>query len=132
VSDPPEVIAVVGGSVDHVTLTLALKRVALDHDALSARLGCAPTHADADGWSLEVQGSPPALGGDDLVTLLLGRLPVDEAFWAALRRDYQVEIRVGVSMTGWNRGLELSPASLRSIRMTGAPLVFDLYALADA
>ena len=131
-------------------VTLAIYGDDLDPDAVSARLGCAPTSSFRKGdrraphrelpnprppamfgaWFLEARGEPPFLA-DDLVATVLGRLPADEAFWAALRRDYKVELRCGVHWWGWHRGFELSPATVRLIAAIGAPLMYDIYAYQD-
>jgi hypothetical protein len=78
------------------------------------------------GWFLTREALPPSLPSEAIVELL-AELPTDTGFWDALRRDYKVQIRVGVHTDGWNRGFSLSAAAIARIAVTGIALDFDLY-----
>jgi hypothetical protein len=141
---PPHVIDEAGGPVDEISISLAIYGNQLDPEAVSARLGCAPTHAHRKGESRKPGGHPSRTGAwllqvrgvgvreaDTFVELLLARLPADEAFWSALRQDYTVQIRIGLHMDRWNQGFELSSSSVHRFAVTGAPVLFDVYSYAD-
>ena len=62
------------------------------------------------------------------IARLLRQLPSDPAVWADLHARYRVRLSFGIFFDAWNRGFDLSPASLRSIADLGVPLGFDIYA----
>jgi hypothetical protein len=136
-----------GGPIDEARVSLTLYGESLDPDDVSRRLGCAPTRSFRKGetrrpsgrdgrpmlhgaWFLTVEGKPP-VSVDDLVTNLLERFPKEEQFWNDLRRDYSVQVRVGIHTSGWNRGFDLSSNAVRLVALTGAPIGFDLYFYGD-
>jgi hypothetical protein len=68
---------------------------------------------------------------EDLTVALLDRLPSDESRWTRLGEMYDVQLRFGVHMTGWNRGFELSAELAGRIAKLHAKLTFDIYAYED-
>jgi hypothetical protein len=135
-----EVIGEVGGLVDRCRLTLGIYSENLDPDEISRLLGCAPSRAHRRGdarrsgppwhegaWLLSVEGKSPT-GPDELVRLLLARLPVDDGLWADLRSRFRLRLGFGIFTERWNRGFELSADAVRRINTLGAGLGFDIYA----
>jgi hypothetical protein len=136
----PEIIGEAGGLVDESRLTLGIHGEDLDPDEISRLLGCAPTsaHRRGDlrrtgppwpkgGWLLSVEGKSPT-GPEELVHLLLARLPADEGLWCDLRRRFRLQLSFGIFTERWNRGFELSPEAIRRIDSIGAGVGLDIYA----
>jgi hypothetical protein len=136
----PEIVGEAGGLVDKTSFTLGIHGEDLDPDEISRLLGCAPTSAHRrgeprrsgspwpkGGWLLSVEGKAP-VGPEELVHLLLDRLPGDERFWSDLRKRYHVRLSFGVFTERWNRGFELSGDAVRRINIVGAGVGFDIYA----
>jgi hypothetical protein len=136
----PEIVAEAGGLVDECRLTLGVHGDDLDPDEVSRTLRCAPTSQHRRGeprrsgppwpkgaWLLTVEGKSPT-GPDELVQLLLARLPTDESMWSALRSRYKVRLSFGIFTERWNRGFELSAESVRRIGVVGAGVGVDIYA----
>jgi hypothetical protein len=136
----PEVIGEAGGLVDQCRLTLGIHGEDLDPAEISGLLGCAPTSArrrgDAPrsgrpwakgGWLLSVEAKSP-MGPEELVHLLLSRLPVDDALWSDLRQRFHVQLSFGIFTERWNRGFDLSAEAVRRITSLGAGVNFDIYA----
>jgi hypothetical protein len=125
-------------------VSLALYAENLDPEAVTVLLGCTPTHAHRKGdrkkpssppfktgaWFLTMEGKAP-IGPGDLIIELLQRFPHDKTFWMALRKNYEVQIRVGIHTGGWNRGFDLTAPVTELIARTGAALGFDLYFYGD-
>jgi hypothetical protein len=135
-----EVIAEVGGLVDSSRLTLGIHGEDLDPDEISRLLGCAPSRAHRRGdarrrgppwstgaWLLSVEGQSPT-GPEELVHLLLARLPADDGIWADLRSRFRLRLGFGIFTERWNRGFDLSADAVRRINALGAGLGFDIYA----
>jgi hypothetical protein len=136
----PEIIGEAGGLVDESRLTLGVHGEDLDPDEVSRLLGCAPTssHRRGDalrsgracqkgGWLLSVEAKSPT-GPDELVHLLLSRLPTEQAVWADLRRRFQLQLTFGVFTERWNRGFDLTADAVRRIDVLGVGVGFDIYA----
>jgi len=68
------------------------------------------------------------MGPEELVHLLLARLPTDETLWSGLRRRFRMQLSFGIFTERWNRGFELSPDAIRRIEALGAGVDFDIYA----
>jgi hypothetical protein len=139
----PAVIGEAGGLVDGSSLTLSIHGDDLDPDEVTGRLGCAPTNAHRRGdlsrsgrpwpqgaWLLSVEGKAPT-GPDELVHLLLARLPTDDALWSDLRERYTVRLWFGIFSKRWNRGFDLSADAVSRIHALGIGLEFDVYANPD-
>ena len=127
--------------MDESVVTLAVYADDLDPADVTGLLDCAPTRShrrgerrsptslpfDKGAWLLTLRGTAP-LGPEQLATALLDQLPSDERTWAGLAERFDVQLRFGVHMSGWNKGLDLSAAILRRLAGLGAKLVFDIYA----
>jgi hypothetical protein len=135
----PEIIGEAGGLVDESRLTLGIHGENLDPDEISRMLGCAPSSAHRRGdprrlgppwpkgaWLLSVEGKSP-IGPEELVHLLLSRLPTDDAVWADLRRRFRLQLSFGIFNERWNRGFELSADAVRRIDLLGAGVGVDIY-----
>ncbi len=139
--DEPRVLCTVGGPVDEVGVCVAVYGEDLDPAEVSAILGCTPTSAHRRGdrrgpksplykrgaWLLEVRGTTPE-GPEELVAKLLGQLRSDEAVWLKLGERYEVQLRFGIHMTGWNRGFDLSAELVERVARLHAKVGFDIYA----
>lgn len=68
---------------------------------------------------------------EELVHLLLERLPTDKAIWPKLRSRFQLRLGFGIFIKKWNRGFELSAEAIRRIELLGAGLDFDIYAILE-
>ena len=139
-SPKPKMVTEVGGLVDKSKLTLGVHGETLDPDEISRILGCAPTSAHRRGdprrsappwpkgaWLLSVEARSPS-GPEELVHLLLARLPSDEALWADLRSRFRVQLMFGIFNERLNRGFELSADAVRRINALGAGVGIDIYA----
>lgn len=136
----PQIIGEAGGLVDKCRLTLAIHGEDLEPDEISRLLGCAPTSSHRRGeprrlgpswpkgaWLLSVEGEAP-LGPEDLVQLLLSRLPENDDFWSQLRCRFRVQLMFGIFTKRWNRGFELSAETIQRIHRLGAGVGIDIYA----
>jgi Domain of unknown function (DUF4279) len=140
----PHVIADVGGVVDETRVSLAIYGDDLDPDAVSAVLGCVPSHSHRKGdhrrqtsrpfstgaWILTVEGKAPS-GPSMLIEELLGRFSSDPTFWRPLSEQYRMSVRVGIHTGGWNRGFDLTAGVVAALARTGVELGFDLYFYGD-
>jgi hypothetical protein len=141
VTEPPIRI---GGLVEETGVCLAVYAEDLEPDAVSALLGCSPTssHHKGDrrgprsppqkrgGWFLDVRGKAPQ-GPEELTEALLKQLPDDEHVWVKLAEHYEVQLRFGIHMNGWNRGFGFSAGLAAKVARLHAELVFDGYAYDD-
>ena len=135
-----KVIGEAGGLVDETHVSLIIAGQDLDPTDISRRLGSDGTSSHRAGdprrrsgtpykqglWLLGLQGRAPQ-SPDELTLQLLARLPDDQQTWNDLSKQYEVEIRFGVFMSGWNRGFDLSPAVVERIHRLRATIGFDLY-----
>jgi hypothetical protein len=140
----PHVLAEAGGMVDETRASLLIYGDDLDPDAVSALLGCSPSHSHRKGdnhrqtphqfstgaWMLTVEGKAPR-GPSALIEVLLGRFPSDPMFWRSLMERYRVSVRVGIHTGGWNRKFDLSAGTIAALGRTGVALEFDLYFYGD-
>lgn len=141
--EPPDhqVIAMVGGPVDEVRVSLAIYSDDLEPERLSELLSCTPTSAQRKGerkhdgsapfrigaWILTEEGTTPETV-DQILRRLLLRLPDDPELWSKLAEDYQVQLRFGIHMTGWNKGFTISEEALARLSRMRLSFDFDLYA----
>ena len=141
----PEGTVWFGGPVDRFKVTLRIFGDQLDLDQISAQLGCPPTVAERKWARLSRSGDaryPPKgrwlltieskdCGEDrdveDVVKMLLERLPSDREFWAALTSTYRVDIFCGIFMNASNRGFGISPATSKLLADRNLEIGFDLY-----
>jgi hypothetical protein len=136
----PEIVGEAGGLVDESRLSLGIHGDELDPDEISRLFGCAPSRAHRKGdarrsgppwpqgaWLLSVEGKSPT-GPEELVHLLLARLPSDSSVWADLRARFKVRLLFGIFIDHWNRGFELTPQAISRIGTLGCEVGFDVYA----
>ena len=136
----PQNFVKVGGLVDGSRLTLGIHGEDLEPDEISRLLGCAPSSSHRRGdprqsgppwpsgaWLLSVEAKSPT-GPEELVHLLLSRLPTDETLWSDLQSRFRVQMSFGIFTQRWNRGFELSAEALQRIQSIGAGVGFDIYA----
>ena len=135
-----EIVGEAGGLVDQTRVTLALYADDLDPDEVSRLLGAQPTTAHRRGarrsersppykqgaWLLTVEAQAPT-GPDDLVSLLLQRLPSGPEFWGLLQGKYTLKVIFGIFQNTWNRGFNLRAETVQLLAATGAVLEFDIY-----
>jgi hypothetical protein len=107
---------------------------------VNARLGCPPSTSHRKGdragrpsppsrtgaWLLRVEVKSPE-GPDEALRRLLMRLPNDPLWWRDLREQYEIQLWLGIFTKAWNRGFDLTPATIAMIHSTGSALMFDLY-----
>lgn len=138
--DQKRVIAEVGGLVDETGVCLAIYGPDLDPAEVSARIGCEPTSAhrrgdrrrpdskkyDSGAWFLEERGEAPN-GPEQLIRRLMMKLPVDQAVWDALSARFDVQMRIAIHFTGWNKGFDLTSETVAAIGRLHAAVGFDLY-----
>jgi hypothetical protein len=121
---------------------------ALDPDAVTARLGCQPTHSHAKGevvarqgkvpprtapsgmWSLIAAETSPA-DVDGQVAWLLDQCTTDLEAWAWVGERYQLRLFCGWFMDHLNEGLTISATSLERLGQRGVLLDIDLYGPGD-
>jgi Domain of unknown function (DUF4279) len=139
-----QVLADVGGPIDEVNVTLALYSDELEPQEISRALGVEPTSAHRRG---ERRGprSPPAPSGawllttpgrdaervEDVIDRLLKQLPEDLMTWRDLRMRHDIQVRFGLHMTGWNKGLSIPLKQVTRIAELGASMEFDIYAYSE-
>jgi hypothetical protein len=126
----------VGGVVDETSVTLGVYGEDLDPGQVTGLLGCEPTRAHRRGdpmkrggarqkgaWllSLRGRGSP-----EELTVALLDRLPAEDV-WLDLAGRHDVQLRYGLFLERWNRGLDLSPTLVARISRLHAVVIFDIY-----
>jgi hypothetical protein len=133
-----------GGPVDEVRVTLALYCEDLDPDEVSRALGVQPTSAHRRGerkgprspayrkgaWLLTEEGHE-AEHVAPVIERLLRQLPEAPAVWNELRTQHDVQLRFGLHMSGWNKGLVIPRELVDRMASIGATLDFDIYAYGD-
>lgn len=132
----------IGGPVDRATISLAISGEDLDPDEITTRLSCKPTRAHRQGepvtndqrgafgrgvWLLKETGQTP-IEPAELLRRLLRKLPTDQSTWDEINKRFEVQLRIAVHFTGWNKGYDLPADLLPVIARLGANLVHDLYA----
>ena len=136
----PEIVAVVGGLVDESRVTLGIYGDDLDPEEISGTLGCVPTSAHRRGdarkdgvppwtagaWLLMIEGKAPQ-SPEQLLDLLLSRVPTDPQIWKRLRARFSVRMMFGIFISQWNRGFELTGAAISRLQAIGAEVGFDIY-----
>ncbi len=123
-----------GGAVDEVRVTLALYSEDLDPDEVSRTLGVQPTSAHRRGerkgprspayrkgaWWLTEEGHE-AEHVAPVIERLLRQLPEAPAVWSQLRTQHDVQIRFGLHMSGWNKGLVIPRELVDRMASIGRP-----------
>jgi hypothetical protein len=127
----------VGGVVDETHVTLGVYGDDLDPDEISAVLGRAPTSAHRKGdvgkrghvrragvWLLSLEGTADP---EKLTRKLLDKLPTDERVWKRLAKRHEVQLRFGLFLERWNRGLDFTPELVVRMAKLHARINFDIY-----
>jgi hypothetical protein len=125
---------------DKCTVLLRLTDTDLDPDAMTKRLGVAPTSTfrkgDARGagkvaewgsWICEIEGVPPKLP-TELALELLAPFPTEPELWQALRGDCFVELVFSFERSTWSGCFTLSPELVALAAKLGAGLEVHIYA----
>ena len=132
----------IGGDVDRVTVSLRIVAPDLDPEAITRRLGIAPTLAACRGddrpsksgsvkqrvgiWSVGFPNSQEWVVADAISTLL-DRLPADVAVWREIAASATIDVFCGLHLDDWNRGLDLPPDLLARLGERRIALTFDIY-----
>jgi hypothetical protein len=138
------VLAEVGGPIDEVNVTLALYNEELEPQEIGRALGVEPTNAHRLGerrgpstppapsgaWLLKSRGRD-AEPAQAVIDRLLKQLPEDPAVWRDLRMRHDIQVRFGLHMTGWNKGLSIPLKQVTRIAELGASIEFDIYAYGE-
>ncbi|MES2932975.1 MAG: DUF4279 domain-containing protein [Pseudomonadota bacterium] len=111
-------------------------------DEVSKMLGCNPTGSNFKGqaipsktrdivkktgyWSLDAAPCEPE-NLDAQVAELLSKLTNDLSVWAALARDYEIDLFCGFFMQTGDEGLDISVMTLKSLADRNIPLALCLY-----
>ncbi|HVY31548.1 MAG TPA: DUF4279 domain-containing protein [Polyangiaceae bacterium] len=140
-TQPPQVVATVGGPVDEASVTLAVYGETLDPDYITTVLGCTPSSSHRKGdrkregsvpyklgaWFLQERANPPATV-DDLLGRLFARVPERPDAWRSLAVEFDVQVRFSIFLAEWNRGFSVSKPHLQRLAAMGVSLEFDIYA----
>jgi hypothetical protein len=139
-----QVLAEVGGPIDEVNVTLALYSEELEPQEISRALGVEPTRAHRRGEQRGPRSSPARSGAwflttssrdaepaEAVIDRLLKLLPEDPAVWYDLRMRHDIQVRFGLHMTGWNKGLSIPLKQVTRIAELGASMEFDIYAYGE-
>ncbi|MGB9080166.1 MAG: DUF4279 domain-containing protein [Desulfuromonadaceae bacterium] len=141
-----EIIAEVGGSPDECGVSLCIYGEKLIPDVITEILRCQPTHAHKKGdkkgprspalvfeqgaWILNVQGEPP-MTAEVLTRKLLMMVPSNPEIWKQLKDKFEIQIRYGIHMSGWNKGFGLSHKLIDWMTLLCADVEFDIYSYGD-
>jgi hypothetical protein len=125
------------GIVDESAVCLGVYGKDLDPAEVSKMLRCEPSSAHRRGdrmksgtlrhmgaWLLSVRGN---VDPQELTAGLLDRLPVEGDVWADLAARYDLQLRLGLFLNGWNRGLEMSSSLVGRIAGIHARVIIDIY-----
>lgn len=136
-----KVIAEAGGPVDECGVCLAIYGEELIPNEITSLLGCQPTHSHRRGdrmrdgsqpfkvgaWLIEERGEPPDTA-EVLTRRILQRVQSDPDAWKEISQRFAIQLRYGLHMNGWNKGLELPADLVATIAQLYASLEFDIYA----
>ena len=135
-----KIIAEVGGDPDECGVCLAIYGEGLIPDEITALLGCQPTDSHIKGekkgprspgystgaWFLKVRGEPPNTP-EILTRKLLMMVPSSPEIWEQLKTRFDVQIRYGIHISGWNKGFGLPNDLIDRISVLRADVGFDIY-----
>jgi hypothetical protein len=140
-SDLPadETIAVVGGPIDEVDVSLCIYGDDLDPDELTRIMGASPTSTRRRG-DLSSSGHPARIGNwilrsgtskstpiEQQAKHLLSLVTSDPLTWTELSQRFRVQLRCGLHLSGWNRGDGLSAEAMQELGRRGIDFVMDIY-----
>jgi hypothetical protein len=121
----PEETAWFGGPVDRLTMSLRVAAPETEWSHVSGVLGCQP---DAERGMWRIEASKRLDGNlDAQLEALLSRVSSDPGVWKTLASRWKVDIFCGVFQERTNRGISLSPESMRMLSERGIPIGFDIY-----
>lgn len=135
-----EVLLEVGGLPDECGVSLSIYGEDLEPDEITLLLGVVPTSSHRRGdvrgprgwparmgaWFLECRGKPPN-GPNELTKAVLDQVPGDPERWKSIKERFDIQMRYGVHLSGWNKGFDLSRELVARVAAIGATLSFDLY-----
>ncbi|SRR5579885_484625 len=132
----------VGGPIDGCSASLRVFGDDLDPDTVTAVLGSVPTEACRKGdvtrlkvttrverqgkWLLRIEHRTGTTL-EAVIDELLDRVTGDLSVWADLTARFEVDLFCGLQMNEWNRGLRLSPETLKRVAERGLELGLDIY-----
>lgn len=138
---PAEGLVRAGGQIGEACVALCIRSDGLDPAEVTTKLGASPTYSCRKGdvhrgenydriehtgkWFLERPTSSEPI--DEQVTALLGKLNDDNKVWGELTEEHAVEIIVGVFITDWNQGFDLSAPTLQMLCDRKISIGFDIY-----
>ncbi|MBC2601860.1 DUF4279 domain-containing protein [Puniceicoccus vermicola] len=144
VSSAPEGTVWFGGPVDRSTMSLRIFGESVDPKEITALLGHEPTKGRTKGekwigpksgrqyeakkgsWSLSAPDSSEA-DIDSQVEWILSRLTKDLGVWKKITGEYDVDLFSGLFLEAMNRGISISPTTMKEISSRGIELGFDIY-----
>jgi hypothetical protein len=140
-SGEDEIIIEVGGYPEECGVCLAIYGEELVPDEITELLGCQPTDSNLRGdkkgpsspgfskgaWFLQVRGEPPNTP-EILTRKILTMVPSNREIWNQLKKRFDVQLRYGIHMSGWNKGFGLPHDLIASMAVLGVDVEFDLYA----
>ena len=129
--------------IDRSTISLRIFGPDLDPDALTQRLGGAPTAAAKTGdtrtnqrgelrvvregfWRLE-SGESDATPLEVKVLDLLGKLTSDVHTWHDITQHHRTDLFCGLFLSGWNEGFTLTPTVTLLLAERHIRIGFDIY-----
>lgn len=107
-------------------------------------LGCEPTHAQRKGeilvgkntgikrtakfgmWRLQATDYEPE-NIDSQISEILDKLSQDISAWNSINAEFEIDLFCGLFMEESNEGMDISPASLKSLGERGIVLSLDIY-----
>jgi hypothetical protein len=136
----------VGGEVDEVSAALSIAGADLDPAIISRRMGIQPSFAARKGeqivrggrqvaqpigvWLLSAPSSTEWLL-DDIIRLLLLKVPPAGAIWDDLAEEFTLRLSCGLFLKTWQRGCSLTPDLLTEIGQRHLRLDLSVYAGLD-
>lgn len=132
------------GSVGRIKVALRIVGDSVDPEAITHRLGVAPTFAAKQGQEVWRRGrtliqrrgvwshslTEHAESGaelEDAIVTLLSRFPAEEALWADLASMYDVGLFCGLFLTNDNQGTDLRSTTLQALAARRLTLSLDIY-----
>ncbi len=129
-----------GGALNDSKVSLSLYSEHINIAALTALLGCEPTHSQVKGqirrpphgkgpaklghWFLD---APKPLRFEQKVRYLLDATPSSSATWRLIARNHDVQLRCAVFMHCFNEGFELPPQTVAEIGKRKWKFLVDIY-----
>ena len=129
-SSAPEGTIWFGGPVDSSKLSLRVFGESMDLDKITSLLGHTPTKGRTKGKRASWHLSAPEMNGADLnsqIDWIFSRLSKDLSIWKKITEEYQVDLFCGLFLDAPNRGISLSPETMKEISSRGIELGFDIY-----